>query len=187
MNIFPSVGYIFFDQEIAIPSYYPVGTYENAPLLIELLTFSEFGLVLPLSRLVPDGEKITREYFENIGESIAGIAAFITIDKDGYINEYHVSKETGKLVNWPYPKTRSKLIKTNAVLLNGQFNRNIERVHSIDSAILQFEKITGIPADTFTVYNKAELVKYVNGELLLESVPSRVVNSQYVFTWLGEN
>lgn len=186
MNLNPAVGYIFFENEVAIPSHYNINMGQNVRLELSTHVIEGFGLVLPLMRIVPDGDKITKNYFEQKYASLTEKPLFITLDSDNYVNEYYISSETKTLESWPYPKMRENFIITNTPATQLQLNRNLEKVYSIDSALMQFEKVSGIPAGIYTIYNRQELAAYIKNDIPLEEITSRQGSSQYEFVWLGE-
>lgn len=186
MHLAPTVGYIFFDEEVALPSHYDIGVGYRVPLNLETHIIGDFGLVLPLMRVLPDGIKINRDYFQNEEFANKPGPLFITLDSDDYVNEYHVSKETLLLETWPCPKIHSRFIRTDAYAFQPQLNRNMEKIYSIDSAIMQFEKISGIPGDTYRIYKREELAALVKGEIKIEDVSFKPGKTQYEFIWLGE-
>lgn len=186
MNLNPTVGYIFFDEEIALPSHFDMGVGYNVPLNLKNHIIEGFGLVLPLMKILPDGNKINKEYFQNETYANKLGPLFITLDSDDYVNEYNVSKETLLLESSIYPKIHNRFIRTDSPSIQPQLNRNLEKIYSIESAIMQFEKISGIPGDIYKIYNRKELASLIKGEIKIEDISFKSGKTQYEFIWLGE-
>lgn len=65
MREFASVGYIVFDGKVAIPNCYNVAVGLNRIYNLENMVVPGYGVILPITRIYPDGFKIDKSFFEN--------------------------------------------------------------------------------------------------------------------------
>lgn len=184
MREFASVGYIVFDGKVAIPNYYNIAAGLNRTYNLENMVVPEYGVILPITRIYPDGFKIDRSFFESKDYHYYFGVIFATLDQDGYINEYYITKEDHKLQRWPVPIHHKRFVRSDSGISQGQLTRILDRSTSIEEAVYKFENITGIPSGMYNIYDRAELHKLAAGKLTADQVTITALPSQHKLIWL---
>lgn len=179
----PTFGYLFFENHVAIPDYVSLGKGQTIPVDLPTLLLPKYGLVLPLGVISIDDDTPVP-----VGKPSGDLPTYITLNGDNQIGAYYPAEsDSGETATiQPYATLRKRFIVLNNIIAETQFNRHIETIVSMDTALMSLEKFTGMSAMHYRVYDREQLVAYIRGDMEIENVNYYHGISQYSFTWLGE-
>lgn len=183
MRTRPTFGYLFFENHVAIPDYVSLGKGQIIPVDLPTLLLPNYGLVLPLGVIsIDDGIPVA------LGKPTGERPAYITLGADNQVGACYPSDGEGEEAGTvqPYASLRKRFIVLNDAIAETQFNRHIETVVSMDTALMSLEKFTGMSAMHYRVYDREQLIAYIRGDIELADITFYHGVSQYSFTWLGE-